>query len=178
MKKTPWIITAILAVFLIVVTQNNQELKKERTQAQQEVQALEKDQENQEHRPSEASSTDTIHEEAGDAAEQFVEAYFEYERNPIQEEVQPYVTDQLMKDLSFEDTAGAGEYEGESVESNVQELEVYYGDYSSSTQTLFITFTNDLSFDGVPSDAKSLLKVEMIEENGEWKADSMEFNQY
>ncbi|WP_173918963.1 hypothetical protein [Halobacillus sp. Marseille-Q1614] len=178
MKKAPWIITVILVVFLLVVTQNNQELKKERTEAQQKVQALEKEQENQENRPSDVPSTDTIHEEAGDAAEQFVEAYFEYNGNPIEKDVRPYVTDQLMKDLSFEDTAKDGEYESESIESNVQELDVYYGEYSSSQQTVFMTFTNVLSFNGVPSDAKSILKVDMIEENGEWKADAMEFNQY
>ncbi len=178
MKKLAIVTIGILAIFLFVVVQNNQDLKDERTQAEEKVKVLQEDiQALESNRPTQTPSITTIHKEAGAAAEQFVEAYFEYNRHPVQEEVETYVTANLMKDLSFQDSSGQGEYSSNSVESSVNDLTVYYGEFSNTSQTLLITFTNTLTYDGVPSDVESFLRVEMVKENAQWKADAMSFQQ-
>ncbi|QDI91941.1 hypothetical protein EPH95_12765 [Salicibibacter halophilus] len=41
------------------------------------------------------------HGQAGDVAERFVEAYFDYEGQPVRDDVEPYADVQVLDDLQF-----------------------------------------------------------------------------
>ena len=120
----------------------------------------------------------TFHEEAKTSAQAFIQGYFDYQDKPIREDVEHYATEQALNQLQFtshEELEGGEELH---VSSSVENLSIYYGQSLDDRQELLILFDNQISFDGVDSQAQTIMKVNMIEEEGDWKVNEFTFTQY
>ncbi|WP_079527667.1 hypothetical protein [Halobacillus hunanensis] len=108
-------------------------------------------------------------------AEGFIRSYFGYNQHPEKNGVDKYVTDHLLKELSFK---GSKQKYTEGVKSNISDLNVYYGMHTSTTQSLFFTFKNRFIVSDVTSSISSYLRVDMIKEHNKWKVDDISLNQF
>ena len=167
MKNSYWIFfVVVLAGFLLLTIRQNGELKEQRDELQQTNASMEEQVE---------ANGDHIHTDAGDVAESFLFAYFQYEENPTKEDVQSYVTEDMMNKLSF--TSTDGEYE--TTASDVADMDMYFGDYTKTRQRIFITFTNELTFNEVTSEAPSYLQLDMKQTSDDkWVISNMDYQQY
>ncbi|MFD2922337.1 hypothetical protein [Halobacillus naozhouensis] len=163
----------VLVVFLFVVVHNNLGLRDERKQAEEKVNALQQELKSKE--DNQIPVMTTPQQKAVSIAERFVHSYFGYTRHPVKEEVETYVTDNLMKDLTFQESKR--KYAG-GVKSTISDLTVYYGMHTSTTQSLFFTFNNRFTVSDVTSTIDSYLRVEIIKENDKWKVNAMSINQF
>lgn len=158
------IVGVVILVYLVV---NNNQLKKDVNRANAEADELNEY----------LSETDkqTINFEANKPAEQFILGYFDFEEHPKEEDVEGLVTDNAAEQLSFgEMSQSAGEDE---VISEVEELDVYYGDATDNRQELFARFNNVITYNDVTSEKMSYIHLDMVKENDEWKVDDFEFEQ-
>lgn len=167
MKKASFII-GVLAVVLVVylVVQNNQ-LKKDVNQSHAQAEEL--------NDYISASDKQSMHFEATDSAEKFIRSYFDFQDHPKEDDVENLVTDQAKEKLDFGDISQSDE--DDQVESEVKELNIYYGDATDNRQELFATFTNVLTYNDVTSEKASYIKLDMLKEGDQWKVDDFEFRQ-
>ncbi|MBT2652756.1 hypothetical protein [Oceanobacillus sp. ISL-73] len=162
MKKY-WVVIGVLGVFIIFMMLNNNELKKEVEGNTQEIQAFEE-------------SEDIIYYEAGEVAKAFVENYFHYTGHPVEDNVSEFVTTDVLKELSF----GSSEYSDdlEKVESSVHQMNVYYGEQTEGKQKVLILFDNVIELNEVESVAKTIMEIDVEQQEENWKVSEFTFNQY
>lgn len=117
----------------------------------------------------------TINFEAYDPAESFIKGYFNYEDYPKEDDVKDLITEDVKEHLDFGDASqSAGDDE---VTSDVEDLDVYYGEATDERQELFAVFNNMITYNGETSEKYSYMKMDMIQEGDEWKLDDFEFRQ-
>lgn len=167
MKKASIIISAIAAILVVYFVVQNNQLKKEANQSKAEAEEL--------NEYISASDKQSIHFEASDSAETFIRSYFDFEDHPNEEDVEDYVTDQAKEQLDFGEVSQAGDED--QVKSEVEELDIYYGDATDNRQELFATFTNVLTYNDVTSEKASYIKLDMLKDSYQWKVDDFEFRQ-
>ncbi|WP_163527094.1 hypothetical protein [Halobacillus ihumii] len=176
MKVLQLVTIGILVILLFVVVQINQDLRDERKQTKEEINALKEElNSTKETLASQTSLMTSPQQKAISVAENFVHSYFGYNKQPEKEEVDKYVTETLMQNLTFQESER--KYPG-GVNSNISDLTVYYGKHTSTTQTLFFTFNNRFIVSDVTSSISSYLRVDMIKEHNKWKVDDISLNQF
>ena len=158
-----------LALLLIVsgyLWIENSHVKNESQALQAELQAVQ-DEEDE----------DVYHGRAGEVSEQFIEGYFNYEGEPVRDNVDAYASDDVLDSLQFDDPAMEDE-EMESVRSSVDDLNIYYGDTTEDRQEVVVLFDNVIDLDGTETNAFSLveLDVELMEDEG-WQVSDFTFQQ-
>ncbi|WP_144559646.1 hypothetical protein [Shouchella miscanthi] len=120
----------------------------------------------------------SYHEEAKTSAQAFIEGYFDYQDQPIKENVEDFATNEVLNQLQF---AKHEELEGREdlhVKSSVEDLSVYSGQSLDDRQELLVLFSNQISFNDVDSRAQTIMKLNMIEQDGDWKVHEFSFTQY
>ncbi|GAJ99581.1 hypothetical protein [Geomicrobium sp. JCM 19055] len=126
-------------------------------------------------------SNETLHIESGENAKQFINHYFTYQKKPNREEVEPYATSQTLDQLQFEESEGIEEeYDDdlESVQSDVSNLHIYYGQSIDDRQEVVAMFENEIEVNGISSSAISIMQLDMVQNEGVWKVDNFTFHQY
>lgn len=158
------VIAGGLAVYLLI---QNSHLKNENQILKQENETIETDTEEL-----------VFHEEAKTSAQAFIQGYFDYQDKPIREEVERYATEQALNQLQFTSHEELEGGEDLHVSSSVEDLAIYYGQSLDDRQELLILFDNHISFDGIDSQAHTLMKVDMIKDEEDWKVNEFTFTQY
>lgn len=113
--------------------------------------------------------------EASDAAEEFIRAYYDFTDHPEEDDVEGLVTDEAKELLDFGDISQSTDED--QVESEVKSLDVYYGEATDNRQELFATFNNVITYNEETSEQDSYIKMDMLQENDQWKVDDFEFKQ-
>ncbi|MEK4563760.1 hypothetical protein MKX54_03610 [Alkalihalobacillus sp. FSL R5-0424] len=120
----------------------------------------------------------SFHEEAKTSAQAFIEGYFSYQDRPIKENVETHVTNEVLNQLQFNNHEGLEGNDDLHVSSSVKDLNIYFGQSLDDRQELLVLFTNQLSFNDVDSRAQTIMKLNMIEQNDDWKVHKFSFTQY
>ncbi|MEN0642302.1 hypothetical protein MKY91_03885 [Alkalicoccobacillus gibsonii] len=120
----------------------------------------------------------SYHEEAKTSAQEFIDGYFDYEDQPVKENVESYVTKEVLSQLQFNSHEGLEGNEDLHVSSSVEDLSIYFGQSLDDRQELLVLFTNQISFNDVDSRAQTIMKLNMIEQEGDWKVHEFSFTQY
>lgn len=116
------------------------------------------------------------HEEAGEVAERFLESYFNYEGQPVREDVEPYAVTNVLDDLQFQEPEM--EYEDmEPVRSTVDNINVYFGESTDDMQEVVILFDNVIEVEGTESTTFSILEMDVSLEDGAWQVQEFVFQQ-
>ncbi|MCM2675494.1 hypothetical protein [Alkalicoccobacillus plakortidis] len=120
----------------------------------------------------------SYHEEAKISAQVFIEGYFDYEDQPVKENVETYVTQKVLSQLQFNNHEGIEGNKDLHVSSNVEDLSIYFGQSLDDRQELLVLFTNRISFNDVDSRAQTIMKLNMIQQEGDWIVNEFSFTQY
>lgn len=158
------VIAGALAVYLFI---QNSHLKNEN-------QLLIEDSQSDEHE----MVVPSFHEEAKTSAQAFIEGYFDYQDQPVKEKVEDYVTTEVVSQLQFANHEGLEGNEDLHVSSSVEDLNIYFGQSLDDRQELLVLFTNQISFNDVDSRAQTIMKLNMIEQEGDWEVNEFSFTQY
>ncbi|MGN7312674.1 hypothetical protein ACTHQ4_16410 [Alkalicoccobacillus gibsonii] len=118
------------------------------------------------------------HEEAKYSAHAFIEGFFDYDDQPVKENVETYVTNEVLNQLQFNNHEGLEANDDLHVSSSVEDLSIYFGQSLDDRQELLVLFTNQISFNDVDSRVQTIMKLNMIEQEGDWKVHEFTFNQY
>ena len=120
-----------------------------------------------------------FHMEASQSAYNFLQGYFDYEESPNEDDVLPFISENVEDKLHFDATDIDEIEEGdEGITSEVSDVNVYYGDFDEDSQELLITFTNTLVYDDVGNETMSFLWLGMVRDGSDWIVDDMIFDQY
>ncbi|MBM0066765.1 hypothetical protein [Alkalicoccobacillus gibsonii] len=120
----------------------------------------------------------SFHEEAKTSAQAFIKGFFDYEDQPVKESVESYVTQEVLSQLQFNNHEGIEGNEDLHVSSNVEDLSIYFGQSLDDRQELLVLFTNRISFNDVDSRAQTIMKLNMIQQEENWKVYEFSFTQY
>lgn len=120
----------------------------------------------------------TLHEEAKISAQEFIGGYFDYRDKPIRENVEEYATEQALSLLQFTSHEELEGREDLHIESKVENLAIYYGQSLDDRQELLVLFENHISFDGIDSETNTIMKLDMMNEKGDWEVNEFTFTQY
>ncbi|MEN0642276.1 hypothetical protein MKY91_03755 [Alkalicoccobacillus gibsonii] len=120
----------------------------------------------------------SYHEGAKTSAQSFIKGFFDYEDQPVKENVESYVTQEVLSQLQFNNHEGIEGNKDLNVSSNVEDLSIYFGQSLDDRQELLVLFTNRISFNDVDSRAQTIMKLNMIEQEGNWKVHEFSFTQY
>lgn len=174
MAKKPIVIgSIILGLILLTLIVQNQQLKSEKEKLKEDKNDLQIELKEQDQK----TNTKSIFSEAGNAAEHFIETYFQFTNQPIKEDVQPLVTKEVLDKLSFQDEIETDENLS-NVNTKVSDLEIYYGRNTDDRQEVFARFNSRMEIDGKETYSPSFIKLDMIKDNSSWKVDKMDFTQY
>ncbi|MBM7634419.1 hypothetical protein [Geomicrobium sediminis] len=167
MKKMFVVLGVAVAVIIFLFIQNSH-LKNESQSFEEQLTDL-------------MDSNENLHIESGDYAKQFINHYFTYQQKPNREEVEPYATSHALDQLQFEEAEGIQEeYDDdiESVESDVTNLRIYYGQSIDDRQEVVAMFENEIEVNGISSSAMTIMQMDMVRNEGVWKVDDFTFHQY
>jgi len=158
-RYIPIIILILLVIFLIIKLEDKDGSLK---QLKSEVNEL--------------NDSKTIYYEAGDIAQEFINAYFIYDIRPDKEKVKEYIVDEKLNELDFGEDKKDGEDLGD-IYSDVKRLDIYYGDSSVDKQKILGIFTNEITLNNVESEVQTFLELDMEKVKGEWKVVDLQLYQ-
>ena len=177
MNKGLIAILAGLTIVILLLANNNATVRDEKEEAkaniedmEQEMQAMQNNQTVEQSQDKQEDKSEQFHTESKEAAINFINAYFEYEGSPNKNKVQQHVTDNMNDQLQFNSEGSA--------QSKVSNINVYFGNYAEGKQELLITFDNTITYNDVPNDVLSYIRLDMVENGTQWQVDNMQFNQY
>ena len=82
----------------------------------------------------------SYHEEAKTSAQAFIKGYFDYQDQPVKENVETHVTKEVLSQLQFNSHEGLEGNEGLHVSSSVEDLSIYFGQSLDDRQELLVLF--------------------------------------
>lgn len=173
-NKLMGMLLSISVVIIIAMANINASVKEERTVAVDNYQELADEMEAQEEAEEEEEIDGySIHTDSRDTVASFIEGYFDYDQAPNQRDVAPFATEQALRSLSFEEDSEDYDH----ITSEVNGLAVYYGSHTETSQEVFVTFDNVITYEEIPSTVRSYVELTLIDEGNEWKVDEIAFNQ-
>lgn len=161
-KYLPLIIVGILIIIFLFV--KNENYRNELKQVKKEMNQLE-------------SSEEIIHLEASDIAEKFIKGYFDYSGKPVKEDVESYISKEVLNELNF-DTSEEYDDNLSEVKSNVNNLDVYLGKSADGRQKVLGVFINDIEMNDGLSSVDSFIELDLEKVESSWKIVDFDFFQY
>lgn len=123
------------------------------------------------------SSEEVIHYKAGEVAEKFILAYFDYQEKPKQNDVEMYVSNEVLKALNFNSSADYNE-DMSKVQSSVSNLDIYLGSAMQDKQKVLGNFTNEIIINNSVSSVDSFIELNLENEGEGWRIVDFNFFQY
>lgn len=164
---------SICIIIIVAMANINASVKEERTIAVENYEELADDVESEDEWIEEETDGYSIHTNSRDTVESFIEGYFDYDQAPDQRDVAPFATEQALRSLSFEEDSE----DYDDITSEVNGLAIYYGSHTETSQEVFVTFDNVITYEEIPSTVRSYVELTLIDEGNEWKVDEIAFNQ-
>ncbi|WDF05532.1 hypothetical protein [Shouchella hunanensis] len=168
-KKMIAIIVLLLGTLLFFIIQNSSLKNENLTLSEQNEQLKNED----------------VHEdtnkEAKEVANDFINGYFNYQDKPVKQEVESYATNEVLEQLQFEDSEGLkevyGDSEIESIQSSVESLSLYEGQSLDDRVELVVLFDNRIEVNDLSSVAMTIMTLEMVVEEDQWKVAHLTYTQ-
>lgn len=123
------------------------------------------------------SSEEILQIEAGEVAEKFILAYFNFQGKPLEKSVEMYVTKDVLKGLNFKSNEEYDESMGE-INSYVSNLDVYLGKSVKEKQKVMGVFVNQIDLGNTESIVNSFIELDLENVGGEWRIVDFNFFQY
>lgn len=122
-----------------------------------------------------------INEQAKEVANDFINSYFNYQDKPAKQEVESYATKEALEQLQFDDSEGLeevyGDSEIESIQSSVESLSLYEGQSLDDRVELVVLFDNRIEVNDLSSVAMTIMTLEMVVEEDQWKVAHLTYTQ-
>ncbi|MBG9783455.1 hypothetical protein [Shouchella lehensis] len=168
-KKMIAIIVLLLGMMLFFIFQNSSLKNENLTLAEQNEQLKNED----------------VHEDtnkkAKEVANDFINGYFNYQDKPVKQEVESYATNEVLEQLRFDDAEGLEEVYGdtaiEKVQSSVESLSLYEGQSLDDRVEIVALFDNRIEVNDTSSVAMTILTLEMVIEEDQWKVANLTYTQ-
>lgn len=120
-------------------------------------------------------------EQAKEVANDFINGYFNYQDKPAKQDVENYATNEALEQLQFDDSEGLeevyGDSEIESIQSSVESLSLYEGQSLDDRVELVALFDNRIEVNDLSSKAMTIMMLEMVVEENQWKVANFTFTQ-
>jgi len=168
LKKYILIIGGIAAIIIVYLVVQNQQLQGDLSSSKAQAEDL--------NNYISETEQQIIHFDTAEIAENFVSSYFTFSDYPEEKDVENLITEDVKDKLTFGDS-GQHAGEDESTESSVKDIAIYFGESTDNRQEVFATFNNLIEQDDVTSEEKSYLRMDIIQENEDWKIEDVEFDQ-
>ncbi|AIC92709.1 hypothetical protein [Shouchella lehensis] len=119
--------------------------------------------------------------EAREVANDFINGYFNYQDKPTKQDVESYATKEALEQLQFDDSEGLeevyGDSEIESIQSSVESLSLYEGQSLDNRVELVVLFDNRIEVNDLSSVAMTIMTLEMVVEEDQWKVANLTYTQ-
>ncbi|KQL56976.1 MULTISPECIES: hypothetical protein [Bacillaceae] len=120
-------------------------------------------------------------EQAKEVANDFINGYFNYQDKPAKQDVESYATNEALGQLQFDGAEGLEEIYGdtdiEKIHSSVENLSIYEGQSLDDRVEVVALFDNRIEVNDLSSVAMTILTLEMIVEEDQWKVANFTFTQ-
>ena len=161
-KYLPLFIVAVLVIVFLFV--KNENYRNELKQVKTEISKLE-------------ASEVVIYLEAGDVAEKFIKDYFNYQGKPVREDVESYISKEMLNELNF-DTNEEQDKNVSKVKSSVNNLEVYLGKSADGKQKVLGVFVNEIEMNEQINSVDSFIELDLEDVGNSWQIVNFNFFQY
>ena len=161
-KYLPLFIVAVLVIVFLFV--KNENYRNELKQVKTEISKLE-------------TSEEVIYLEAGDVAEKFIKDYFNYLGKPVREDVENYISKEMLNELNF-DTNEEQDKNLSEVKSSVNNLEVYLGKSADGKQKVLGVFVNEIEVNEQINSVDSFIELDLENVGNSWQIVNFNFFQY
>ncbi|WP_078393434.1 hypothetical protein [Shouchella patagoniensis] len=169
-KKLIVVIVLLIGTMLFFIFQNSSLKNENLTLMEQNKQLKSED----------VNEADT-NEQVKDVANDFINGYFNYQDKPAKQEVESYATNEVLKQLQFDDAEGLEEVYGDTdikkVQSSVENLSLFEGQSLDDRVELVALFDNQIEVNDLSSVAMTIMTLEMIVEEDQWKVTNFTFTQ-
>ncbi|MBP2079775.1 hypothetical protein [Oceanobacillus polygoni] len=162
--KRYWLLNAVAVLVIGYLFIKNENYRNELKQTENKISQLE-------------LSEEIIHIEAGEVAEKFILAYFNFQGKPLEKSVEMYVTKDVLKELNFESNEEYDEFISD-INSNVSNLDVYLGEFVQEKQKVLGVFVNQIDLGNTESKVNSFIELDLENIGGEWRIVDFNFFQY
>ncbi len=120
-------------------------------------------------------------EQMKEAADKFINGYFNYQDKPAKQDVESYATNEALEQLQFDDAEGLEEVYSdadiETIQSSVESLSLYEGQSLDDRVELVALFDNRIEVNDTSSVVMTIMTLEMIVEEDQWKVANFTFTQ-
>ncbi|WP_054708115.1 hypothetical protein [Bacillus sp. JCM 19041] len=169
-KKMIAIIVLLLGTMVFFIIQNSSLKNENLTLTEQNEQLKNED----------VNKPDT-NEQMKEAADKFINGYFNYQDKPAKQDVESYATNEALEQLQFDDAEGLEEVYSdadiETIQSSVESLSLYEGQSLDDRVELVALFDNRIEVNDTSSVVMTIMTLEMIVEEDQWKVANFTFTQ-
>lgn len=123
------------------------------------------------------NSDELINLDAGEIGEKFITSYFNYQGKPAKEDVEIYLSDEILKTLNF-DTSNEYDENLSEINSSVKNLDIYLGKATDGKQKVLGVFSNEIGIGDEINEVDSFVELDLEKVGDSWLIVDFRFFQY